>query len=258
MKAPHAPRHLRAGFTLIELLVVIAIIAILAGMLLPALSRAKTQAKMPVCQNNQRQLALSMRLYSEDTGKWVNYYPGSADSPAAPYQIQANPNMPGAIWKQDYNGNGAIVNMITWMDTVFPYAGNLSLYRCGAVPVNAPTYAYHNYGYNGYLGGRMVGGGFGFRDITSDGAYAPDKVLVTADYNLPWAYFMNAGDWGVQAQNPVGQGAAHLYKHPAVYRHNERSIVSFADGSVGFAENADTSYYGVAGINGHFNPTFVR
>jgi prepilin-type N-terminal cleavage/methylation domain-containing protein/prepilin-type processing-associated H-X9-DG protein len=124
---PNVRRHVKTGFTLIELLVVIAIIAILAAMLLPALSRAKLKAQAVQCMNNGRQLMLAWRQYVEDNSDGV---------PSA----YGNPS----VWIPDgtmsWTGNSQRdgVNQVNWDPTItiqksllWQYCGNNpGIWRC--------------------------------------------------------------------------------------------------------------------------------
>ena len=114
------------GFTLIELLVVIAIIAILAALLLPALTRAKLKAQGVQCMNSHRQLAIAWRMYTEDNQDRLLYSSSLPVDSRDPYSW-----CNGRIDFSNSNPSNWDPTVDIQQSLMWPYCGkNLSIWRC--------------------------------------------------------------------------------------------------------------------------------
>ena len=201
--------YAKRAFTLIELLVVIAIIAILASLLLPALSRAKQKAWAISCVSNLKQIGLGLRMFADDN---EDRYPQSAVSITWNY---TDPNSPT---------NG-------WMQQIYSCVQNTNVYHCpgnAQLPVkNRSPFNYFNGARAAYIAAGGQHAAVNGRQIRFPAAYVlSGDTIDSGQYFLP-----DDDDKDDYSQNCVG-GDANGTPFVEWQAHNKGQNLLFADSHV--------------------------
>ncbi len=241
--------HRSRGFTLIELLVVIAIIAILAGMLLPALAKAKTKAQGIQCQSNGRQLMLAWHLYSVD---YTDNLVRSAGEDSMVTAISPTHVYPLNQWCMGEMASGTgITNSVLIMDSLlYKYVGSLGPYKC---PADKKT-TKDPYGKKGGLPSlRSMSMNCWMNPINP---WAADNAKCT-NFRKQGAISRPSDTWVTLDENPVSindgwfvcdPNSSAWTDYPASY-HNKANGISFADGHSEIKRWQDRAVIGLTADN---------